>query len=356
MSLPRPSAERPLVGRGLCISGRAVCLALAIGVTTARGAELVATPAAAAAIIESRKVKVTPIVEDLPQVGAIAVKPTGQAVLMIDGAAGAIEMIDPAEPSRRQRAVGPFRDGERPVAIACVDSITAAVVTRSGRDWAIKTYRLTAPGTEVDASNTLQSIPLGKADAEADAAVGVAVSPSRSWIVVAGLPGPMPTVIRGAIAGARIGAMGTRNCPPAGDAKQSEGGADFTTGAVAISPAEELVLFERPDSDASTDRLTMYSTVGTMQLLALDSGLPRVRAATYAKESLWAVAGNPADEQMPEGLWRLDATIQDRRQVVRPVCVARLASPVAVAPLSSGRLIVVHGEASRVVSLVEPEQ
>lgn len=318
--------------------------------TTARAVDQAAAPAR----FETQKTKVTTIVDDLPQVGAIAVKPTGQAVLMIDGGSNAIEMIDPAEPTRRQRAVGPFGGGERPVAVACVDSITCAVVIRSGRDWAIKTYRLPAPGTEVDPASTLQSIQLGQARADEDAAIGVAVSPLRSWIVVAGLPAPMPPVIRGAIAGARIGGMSTRNCPRAADGKQPEAGEGFAASAVAISPSDELVLFERSDSGASTDRLAMYSTVGTTQLLSLDSGLPRVRAAAYAKETLWAVGGNPADEQFPEGLWRLDAAIQDRRQVVRPVCVARLAAPVAVASLSNGRLLVVHGGPQRTVSVVEP--
>lgn len=324
--------------------------AMACGATVARAVD----PAAAPEVLATQKTKVTTIVDDLPRVGAIAVKPTGQAVLMIDGGAGTVEMIDPAEPARRQRAVGPFGGGERPLAIACVDSITCAVVTRSGREWAMKTYRLPAPGTEVDPSSTLQSIPLGQSRTDEDAAVGVVVSPLRSWIVVAGLPAPMPPVIRGAIAGARIGGMSTRNCPRPPDGQRSEASASSTAAAVAISPSDELVLFERSDSGAATDRLAMYSTVGTTKLLSLDCGLPRVRAAAYAKETLWALAGNPAEERFPEGLWRLDATIQDRRQAVRPVCVARLASPVAVAPLSSGRLLVVHGDPQRTVSIVEP--
>lgn len=347
MSLARPSAERPLL---------LVAIAVATTVFSPVGetATIAAEPAAAPAIFKTEKTKVTVIVDDLPKAGAIAVKPTGQAFLMIDGGSNAIEMIDPAEPARRHRAVGPFREGERPLAVACVDSITCAVVTRSGRDWAIKTYRLAAPGSEVDPASTLQSIPLGQAENDADAAISVAVSPSRLWIVVVGLPSPMAPVIRGAIAGARIGGMSTRNCPVVGEGRTPEGGPRFGAVAVAISPAEELVLLERPDSGSSTDRLAMYSTIGTTQLMSLDSGLPRVRAAAYASDALWAVAGNPADERFPEGLWRLDATIRNRRQAVRPVCIARFAAPVAVAPLSGGRLLVVHGEAKRAVSLVEP--
>lgn len=327
------------------------CGSMACWAIAARAAD----PAAAPAVIATQKTKVTTIVDDLPRVGAIAVKPTGQAILMIDGGSNAIEMIDPSEPTRRQRVVGPFVGGERPLAVACVDSITCAVVTRSGRDWAIKTYRLpaTGTGTAVDSASSLQSIPLGQALAGEDAAVGVAVSPSRSWIVVAGLPAPMPPVIRGAIAAARIGGMSTRNCPKAGDGKQSEGGADLAA-VVAISPGDELVLFERSDAGAATLRLTMYSTVGTLRLLSLDSGLPSVRAAAYGKETLWVLAGEAKDEQLPEGLWRLDAAMQDRRQAVRPVCVARLSSPLAVAPLSGGRLLVVHGDQRRTVSIVEP--
>jgi len=326
-----------------------VVAAMACGAISARAVD----PAACSPVFATQKTKVTTLVDDLPRVGAIAVKPNGQAILMIDGGSNAIEMIDPSEPTRRQRAVGPFVGGERPLAVACVDAITCAVVTRSGRDWAIKTYRLPSTGAEVDPASALQSIPLGQALAEDDAAVGIAVSPLRPWIVVAGLPAPMPPVIRGAIAGARIGGMSTRNCPRAGDEKQSEGGAGLAA-AVAISPSDELVLFERSDAGASANRLAMYSTVGTSQLLSLDCGLPSVRAAAYAEERLWVLAGDPKDEQLPEGLWRLDAAMQDRRQAVRPVCVARLASPFAVAPLSGGRLLVVHGDPRRTVSIVEP--
>lgn len=326
-----------------------IVAAMACGAIVARAAD----PAAAPAIMATQKTKVTTLVDDLPRVGAIAAKPTGQGVLVIDGGSNAIEMIDPSEPTRRQRAVGPFVGGERPLAIACVDLITCAVVTRSGRDWAIKTYRLPASGTAVDSASSLQSIPLGQALAEDDAAVGVAVSPSRSWIVVAGLPAPMPPVIRGAIAGARIGGMSTRHCPKADDGKQSESVIGLAA-AVAISAGEELVLFERSAAGAATVRLTMYSKVGALRLLSLDSGLPSVRAAAYGKETLWVLAGEAKDDQLPEGLWRLDAAIQDRRQAVRPVCVARLASPVAVAPLSGGRLLIVHGDPRRTVSIVEP--
>lgn len=347
MSPARPSAHRLLLAA-------AVVTMATLAQHPAGSAAEPAVPAAAPAVVRTEKTKVTAIVEDLPQAGAIAVKPTGQAFLVIDHGSSAIEMVDCEDPARRHRAVSPFGEGERPVAIGCVDSLRVAVVTRTGRDWAVKIFSLAAPGTAVDPADTVQSIPLGESDDDADATVSMAVSPSRKWVVITGLPQPLPAVMRGAIAGARIGGMSTRNCPRPEPRKTSEGGAGFLATAVTISPADQLVLFERPDPTPSTDRLAMYSTVGTVQLLSLDCGLPRVRAAAYAQESLWVLAGNPADERVPEGLWRLDAAMQDRRQVVRPVCVARFAAPIAVAPLSNGRLLVVHGDPRRTVSLVEP--
>ena len=296
----------------------------------------------------SVEAKVTTIVDDLPQAGAIATKPTGQACLVIDAAGNAVETIDPSEPARRQRAIGPFAAAERPVAVGCIDSITAAVVTRVGREWTLKIYRLAAPGTPVESAATMQSIRLGEVDAGDEATVAIAVSPSRNWLVLAGLRSPLPPVMRCAIAGARLGGVGTRHCP------HPEDTAGRATGAVTISPSEELVLFERAEPSASTDRLAMYATVGGTSLLSLDCGLPRVRAAVCSDDSLWVIAGSREDAAAPEGIWRLEATILDRRQAVAPVCIARLSNPVAMAGLPNGRLVVVHGEGRRTISLVEP--
>ena len=86
-------------------------------------------------------------------------------------------------------------------------------------------------------------------------------------------------------------------------------------------------------------------------LLELDSDLPLVRDATCCRSdgTLWAVAGDRAAQERPEGLWRIDAAFAGGRQMVRPACVARLAAPRAVACVTDSAVVVAHGDEGRTV-------
>jgi hypothetical protein len=308
------------------------------------------SPAAPPVVLDSTAV--VPLVPDHGRIDGIAVKPTGQAFFVIDRMDRAITMIDLADPARREAAVTAFAEGEKPVAVACIDSITLAVVVRSGRTWSIRVYRLGPPGMPVEATAPIQSLALGESDREpSDGAVTLAVSPSRNWLVVSGLPEPMPPLLRGAIAGARVGGVSTRNCP-----ERSRNRARLRPVAVAVSPLDELVLFDPdgPDPESEGSLLSMYSTVGAVKLLELATGLPNVRGAVHAKDALWVIAGNPGDDRLPEGLWRLDAAMVDRRQAVRPVCVAKLRAPSAIAALPTQQLLVVHGPAAATIARIDP--
>ena len=306
------------------------------------------SPAAPPAVLDSTAA--VPLVPDRGRIDGIAVKPTGQAFFVIDGVDRAITMIDLADPDRREAAVTAFAEGEKPVAIACIDSITLAVVVHAGRTWSIRVYRLGPPGMPVDATAPIQSLALGESDREpADGPVAVAVSPSRNWLVVSGLPEPMPPLLRGAIAGARVGGVSPRNCP-----ERSRNRDRIRPTAVAVSPFDELVLLDADGPERAGSRLSMYSTVGAVKLLELATGLPNVRGAVHTKDALWVIAGNPADDRLPEGLWRLDAAMVDRRQAVRPVCVAKLESPSAIAALPTQQLLVVHGAAASTIVRIDP--
>lgn len=309
--------------------------------------------------ILSEQARPTPLVSDLPGAGAIAVKPTGQSLLVVDEAARTVQMVELSNPVKRFTAVSAFGPGEHPVAVGCIDSVTVVVVVRSARDWSLRSFRLGPPGEATDAAAPAQVVSLGVA-AEHEPAdggkgsrpVGLVVSPSRNWLVVCGLPAPMAAVVRAPIAGSRIGAVTTRNCPAI---ERSS-----TAPVAVVSPNDELVIL-RPDllpgSDAAAGLavLTMYSPVGARRLLELDTGLPAIRGACYARECLWVLGGDPADSRRPEGLWRLDAAMGDRRSCIRPSCVAQIASPIAMVPLSGNRIVVVHGGAdARTISVVEP--
>ena len=87
------------------------------------------SPAAPPAVLDS--MAVVPLVPDRGRIDGIAVKPTGQAFFVIDGTDRGITMIDLADPARREAAVTAFPEGEKPVAVACIDSITSE--TRSFR-------------------------------------------------------------------------------------------------------------------------------------------------------------------------------------------------------------------------------
>ena len=93
-------------------------------------------------------------------------------------------------------------------------------------------------------------------------------------------------------------------------------------------------------------RLSFHDLTGRT-LLDLDGRLPAIHDAdTSADGSLWVIGGDGSPER-PAGLWRLDAAMDGGRQVARPVCVARLTAPQAVASVSNTAVVVAHGAGGR---------
>lgn len=277
------------------------------------------------------------LVERGDPVTDIAVPANGQAVFCLDGESGGVVAIDPAGPAKPRQVVGKAPpDGPRPQAIACIDTNTLAAVCRADGRWSLRTWRL-RPDAAVEFAAPLQDVALGEADASAGH-VHLLVGQARDWLAVAGLPAPLPALERVPIARARVGRFSTRGCPvpPAGG----------TIVAVAASPVDETVLFAARSAGAAG--VSFHGLSGRM-LLDLDCGLPLIRDAACNRTdgTLWAVAGDRTARDRPEGLWRIDAAFAGGRQVVRPVCAARLAAPRAVACVADSAVVVAHGDAGR---------
>lgn len=268
----------------------------------------------------------------------LAAPASGQTLYCLDGQSGAILGLDANEPRRRRVAVGPAA-AALPVAIGCVDTTTLVGVCVAGGRWSMRTWRL-QPERPADPDAPLQEIALGESAGDSGD-VRLAVSQSREWLVVSGLPAPLRPVAGLSITGARIGGSPDRTFPvPAVGCRIVS---------VATSPADALVVLERDAAQPSGgDMVAMYGPAARL-LLRLDSGVTAVRDAAHARGdgSLWVVGGEAGSEEHPEGLWRLDAALRAGRQVVRPVCVARLDAPVAVACLADSAVAVVHGDPGR---------
>jgi hypothetical protein len=198
----------------------------------------------------------------------------------------------------------------------------------------------------------LQNLPLGASAPGKpgdDAAVDIVVSPTREWLTVIALPPPLPPAVRAPIAGARSEPFSDRRCPrlPAGQRPV----------AATVSLAEEWVLFI-PEIAGDTRRvfLSFHSNAGSQRLLHLDSGLADIRDAACCRGSgtLWVVGGGGAADR-PTGLWRIDAALENGRQAARPVCIAKLENPLAVACLSDRAIAVTVGGPARRVVLVNPQ-
>lgn len=283
---------------------------------------------------------VAPVLCDETIVAAtdLAAPASGQTLYCLDGQSGAILALDPTEPRRRRVAVGPAAVA-MPVAIGCIDTTTLVGVCVAGGRWSMRTWRL-QPERPAEPDAPLQEIALGESAGDSGD-VRLSVSQSREWLVVSGLPAPLRPFAGLSITGARIGGSPDRSFPvPA---------AGCRTVAVATSPADALVVLERDVTQPSgADVVAMYGPSARL-LLRLDSGVAAVRDAAHARGdgSLWVVGGESGSEDRPEGLWRLDAALRGGRQVVRPVCVVRLDSPVAVACLADSAVAVVHGDPGR---------
>lgn len=261
----------------------------------------------------------------------------GQTVFCLDAESAGITAVDPSGIVRSRDVVGAAADGPRPLAIACIDTNTLAAVCRGGADWSVRTWRV-RPAAAAPAAEPLQVVRLGTAEAEAGGPQLV-VGHSRDWLAVAGLPPPLPPLVRGPIAGATLGRIGDRGCPP-----PAAGGPPL---AVAVDPFDELVRFTAAGGPAAAG--VSFHDAGGRTLLELACDVPRIRDAACGPGdgTLWVVGGDPASADRGEGLWRIDAAMQAGRQVVRPVRVVPLAGPRAVVCVGDSAVVVAHGDAGR---------
>ena len=309
------------------------------------------------------------LIKDLPSAGDLAAPANGQTLYILDESRGEIIAIDPFEPAKRWTAVAAPDAATKPLAIGCIDTSTLAILCRKANAWSLQTHR-PQPGTTADPGRSGQTVAIGAAaavDKTPPAAAAVqppedgrpclVVSPSRDWLAVCGLPAPLPAVVRGPIAGARIGSMSARACPTLA--------AGLRPAAATISTADEFVLFTtNPASRGSASIFVSFQLPpDPRQLLSLDTTLSSVRDAAFCRAdgTLWVVGGGvggggTAASAAPEGLWRIDAVLRDGRQSAQAVCVARLDAPRAVACLSERAIIVTHGRAVRMVSRFDPTQ
>jgi hypothetical protein len=308
---------------------------------------------------------VTTIIDDLPGAGRLAAPTAGHTLNVLDGERSSVVAVDPFEPAKRATVIDSTAfaspagsPAARPVAIGCIDSNTLAVVCRAEETWSVRTFnRLPSPrtadgGGATPSASALQNLPLGASAPGKpgdDAAVDIVVSPTREWLTVIGLPPPLLPAVRAPIAGARSEPFSERRCPrlPAGQRPV----------AATVSLAEEWVLFI-PEIAGDTRRvfLSFHSNAGSQRLLHLDSGLADIRDAACCRGSgtLWVVGGGGAADR-PTGLWRIDAALENGRQAARPVCIAKLENPLAVACLSDRAIAVTVGGPARRVVLVNPQ-
>lgn len=326
---------------------------------------MVACMAFTAAAPAADSAAVTTIIDDLPGAGRLAAPATGHTLYVLDGERSVVVAIDPFEPAKRATVIDSSAfaapagsPAARPLAIGCIDSNALAVVCRVDATWSVRTFnRLPSPrtadgGGAMPSASALQNLPLGTSalgKSGNDAAVDIAVSPSREWLTVIGLPPPLPPAARAPIAGARSESFSERRCPrlPAGQRPV----------AATVSLAEEWVLFI-PEIAGDRRRifLSFYANTGSQRLLHLDSGLADIRDAACCRGSgtLWVVGGGGAADR-PTGLWRIDAALENGRQAARPVCIAKLDNPLAVACLSDRAIAVTVGGPARRVVLVNPQ-
>ena len=267
---------------------------------------------------------------------AVAASPNGQTVFAIDGARRTIVAFDPfGTGTARDVVAAPSGEIRRPVAVAAIPGDVLAVVWREGDAWSLGAYRL-RPGATLDAAD--QEISLGVA--EGPAAPAAAVSRTRDWLVVTGLPAPLPPAVRMVFAGGRVRRL------PDGPAADVVG----RPAAVAVSPADELVVGE---AGAASDAL-VYLGVAGRELLRVDAGVKGIQAVVFTRDDgdlYVTAAGGDGDRQ--QGLWRIDAVLENGRQAVRPTLVAAFAAPRAAVAVSARSLVVVHGADSREVSRVD---
>jgi hypothetical protein len=164
------------------------------------------------------------------------------------------------------------------------------LLCRANQVWTLQTHRL-QPDTPADPGKPAQTVTVGGAPrggpkpgtnavpAAADTQACLIVSPSRDWLGVCGLPAPQPAVLRGPIAGARIGAVSARACPVLAPGQRLS--------AATISMAEEFVLFTADPAG----RVLVADTRGG-QLLVFGADPLIERQAYPVDESPYGIAGS----------------------------------------------------------------
>lgn len=289
--------------------------------------------------------QVRPLVEAIPAAGGLAAIASGQTVFIIDESTGGVIGCDPFAPETRWPALpAPAKPADGPAAIGCLDSTAVVTIARGAEGWELRSYRLQPPGADVGGLQPVSSQPLGK-PVNTDHPL-LAVGMSREWLVATGFDSPPRRMHLFGIRGGKTGAIGKRDVP---DQRH----------AVAMAPLPDngLAVFDTdgPAGDA-TARLAVYEGVQPRRLLALETGLPAVRAATASRSTgdLWVLAGTPGSSATPEGLWRIEARLEEGRQVAQAVCFATLEAPRSLVWISDRLLLVVHGNGKRVLSRVEP--
>jgi hypothetical protein len=304
------------------------------------------------------------LITDMPRAGDLAAPANGQTLYVLDEANGAVMAVDPFEPTKRWSAVAAAPQGAAGAvtrSVACIDTSMIALLCRGNDAWTLQTHRL-QPDSAADPGKPVQTVTVGgaprggpgpgtnAAPAATDAQACLIVSPSRDWLGVCGLPAPHPAVLRGPIAGARIGSVSARACPVLAPGQRLS--------AATISMAEEFVLFTADPAGRTPGSffVSFYLPPDPRQLLHLDTTLPQVRDAAYCRNdgTLWVAGGEAGSDTTPEGLWRIDGVLRHDRQAAQAVCVARLDGARSVVCLSDKAIIVTHGRGNRTVSRIDP--
>ena len=283
-------------------------------------------------------VTLEPLAVDVPGLGGLVLSVNGQTLYGLDEPSGAVVAIDPLDPASHRVAITVPDGAPRPVAIACIDTSTVVAVCRAADEWSLRSWRV-PPDGPADGGSPLQTIQLGTASARESAAL-VCASHSRNWLAVAGLPEPLEPLVRGVIAGVRIGGLTDRAVPDL---------AGFRPLAMTTSPVDELVLGLRDRQAPGSTMLAFHGVTGR-QLLRLDSGLETIAALAFSGDgsTLWALGTGATGT----GLWRLDATLDGTRQVVRPTLVAPLDAPRGLACLGDKAVFITHGQPPRRLSRI----
>jgi hypothetical protein len=239
--------------------------------------------------------------------------------------------------------------------LGCIDTSVVAIL-RDSPNPVVTTHRVPSAPELTDAAEPLQRVAIAEetGTTSLERTACLTVSPTRNWMALTAIAENAPVVLKAAVAGVRLGSFSTRNSP--GFARESG------IAAATVSPADELVLVTRPQAAVMEgqaldpiDTLSMYASPGGWELLRFGIGLRGVRDACFTAESgsLWVITGGqePDDPSQPEGLWRLDAVLRNRRQAVEAVFVSPLEDPSVLAGGNDNVLYAVVNGGQQVVEI-----